>query len=163
MDGRGYADMRIEIPGYKTLELKYLVLDYNGTIAIDGVIPEFTKARIEKLAEQFQIYVLTADTHGTAKKMCEGLPVKIMTFPSDNAMYEKQRIVRELGKEYCAAIGNGRNDILMCQEAEFSIAVLGEEGACSKLLAETDVCVTSIRNALDLLLVPKRCIATLRG
>ena len=28
--------MRIEIPGYKTLELNYLVLDYNGTIALDG-------------------------------------------------------------------------------------------------------------------------------
>ena len=25
--------MRIEIPGYKTMDLKYLILDYNGTIA----------------------------------------------------------------------------------------------------------------------------------
>ena len=32
--------MKIEIPGYKELDLKYLVLDYNGTIARDGIIPE---------------------------------------------------------------------------------------------------------------------------
>ena len=163
MDNRGYAGMRIEIPGYKTLELKYLVLDYNGTIAVDGVIPEEVKERLCQLSEQLEIYVLTADTHGTAKKMCEGLSLKIMTFPSDSAMYEKQRILHELGKESCVAIGNGRNDILMCQESELSMAIVGQEGACSKLILETDICVTSIIDALDLLLFPKRCIATLRG
>lgn len=155
--------MRIEIPGYKTLELKYLVLDYNGTIAVDGSITAEVKDRLERLSDELEIYVLTADTHGTAKKMCEGLPLKIMTFPSEDAMYEKQRILRELGKESCVAVGNGRNDILMCQEAELSIAIVGQEGSCSKLIQETDICVTSIIDALDLLLLPKRCIATLRG
>ena len=33
----------------------------------------------------------------------------------------------------------------------------------SKLISETDVCVTSIEDGLDLLLLPKRLIATLRG
>jgi len=155
--------MKIEIPGYKTLELKYLVLDYNGTIAQDGNIPESVKERLRSLAQELEIYVLTADTHGTAKQMCEGLPVKIMTFPSDSAMYEKQRILSELGEEQCVAIGNGRNDILMCQAAQLSVAIVGIEGACSRLISETDVCVTSIEDGLDLLLLPKRLIATLRG
>lgn len=155
--------MIIEIPGYKKLELKYLVLDYNGTIAVDGAIPLAVKERLRMLSKELEILVLTADTHGTAKKMCEGLPLKIMTFPSDVAMYEKQRIVRELGTEHCVAIGNGRNDILMCQEAELSIAIMGTEGACSKLISETDICVTSIVDALDLLILQKRLIATLRG
>jgi len=163
MDSRGYAGMKIEIPGYKTLELKYLVLDYNGTIAQDGNIPESVKERLRSLAQELEIYVLTADTHGTAKQMCEGLPVKIMTFPSDSAMYEKQRILSELGEEQCVAIGNGRNDILMCQAAQLSVAIVGIEGACSRLISETDVCVTSIEDGLDLLLLPKRLIATLRG
>ena len=35
--------MQIEIPGYLTLDLKYLVLDYNGTIALDGTIPDTVK------------------------------------------------------------------------------------------------------------------------
>ena len=163
MDNRGYAGMKIEIPGYKTLELNYLVLDYNGTIALDGGIPESVKERLRYLAQKLEIYVLTADTHGTARKMCEGLPVKIMTFPSDRAMHEKVRILHELGEIHCVAIGNGRNDILMCQAAELSVAIVGKEGACSKLISETDVCVTSIEDGLDLLLLPKRLIATLRG
>ena len=32
--------MKIEIPGYKTLELDTLLLDYNGTVAVDGEIPD---------------------------------------------------------------------------------------------------------------------------
>ena len=55
--------MIIEIPGYKTLDLDYLVLDYNGTIAVDGLIPPAIKERLLLLGDSFKIYVLTADTH----------------------------------------------------------------------------------------------------
>ena len=34
---------------------------------------------------------------------------------------------------------------------------------CSKLLAESDICVKTIEDGLDLLLNPKRIIADLRG
>ncbi len=106
--------IKIEIPNYKTLELEYLVLDYNGTIALDGEIRDAVKERLLKLAEDLEIHVLTADTHGTAKKMCEGLPLKIQTFPTDGALDEKLAVVEKLGEDKCAAIGNGRNDKLMC-------------------------------------------------
>ena len=155
--------MIIEIPGYKTLDLDYLVLDYNGTIAVDGLIPPAIKERLLLLGDSFKIYVLTADTHGTAAAMCDGLPLEIMTFPSGSAMDEKLRILNSLGAEHCIAIGNGRNDVPMCQAAVLSIAVMGTEGAYGKLLSECDVCSTSIADALDLLMLPKRLVATLRG
>ena len=148
--------MIIEIPGYKTLDLDYLVLDYNGTIAVDGLIPPAIKERLLLLGDSFKIYVLTADTHGT-----DGLPLEIMTFPSGSAMDEKLRILNSLGAEHCIAIGNGRNDVPMCQAAALSIAVMGTEGAYGKLLSECDVCTTSIADALDLLMLPKRRVATL--
>ena len=103
--------MKIEIPGYPSLDLKYLLLDYNGTIALDGIISEAVANKIRQLSDLFQIYVLTADTNGTARQMCEGLPVEILTFPNDAAMQEKQNILYSLGKENCAAIGNGRNSL----------------------------------------------------
>ena len=59
-------------------------------------------------------------------------------------------------------IGNGFNDIQMSDAAELSICVVGKEGCCSALLMHTDVVVTSIEDALDLLLVPGRLRATLR-
>jgi len=155
--------MTIQIPGYKELTLDYLVLDYNGTIALDGAIPQAVKDSIIRLSKELTIYVLTADTHGTAKAMCDGLPLTIMTFPSDTAMDSKLKIVRSLGPDRCAAIGNGRNDCLMCKESALSIAVMGEEGACSALISSTDICTRSILDALSLLEKPKRLIATLRG
>ena len=151
--------MRIEIPDYKALELKYLVLDYNGTIALDGVIPDGVKSRLCKLSEELEIYVLTADTHGTAREMCEGLPLEIHTFPTNGAL----EIVERLGADQCAAIGNGRNDKLMCRASALAIAVMEKEGMCGRLLGEADVCTRSIEDALDLLIYPKRLIATLRG
>lgn len=155
--------MRIEIPDYKALELKYLVLDYNGTIALDGEIPDGVKSRLHKLSEELEIYVLTADTHGTARQMCEGLPLEIHTFPTNGALEEKLEVVEKLGAEQCAAIGNGRNDKLMCRASALAIAVMEREGMCGRLLGEADVCTRSIEDALDLLIYPKRLIATLRG
>ena len=149
----------IEIPGYRTLYLQNLLLDYNGTIALDGEIPE----PVRKLSEEVDIYVLTADTHGTAAQICADLPVTIRTFPTGAAMQEKHRILRELGEDSCAAMGNGRNDLLMCRDAALSVAVIGPEGAHGRLLSDADVCVTSINDGLDLLLKPKRLIASLRG
>lgn len=78
-------------------------------------------------------------------------------------MDEKARIVRSLGPNRCAAVGNGRNDCLMCKESAFSIAVMGKEGVCSSLIAAADVCTGSILDALALFEKPKRLIATLRG
>lgn len=155
--------MKIEIPGYKTLNLKYLILDYNGTIAVDGQIPDTVKDRLRQLADQLEIYVLTADTHGTAKEKCKGLPLTIQTFPDGSAMDAKVKHVVQLGAETCAAVGNGRNDILMLQKSGLAVAVMEREGVYGGLVAESDVCVRSIEDALDLLLYPKRLIAALRG
>lgn len=155
--------MHIEIPDYKTLELDYLLLDYNGTIAVDGGIRETVKERLRALAGQLKIYILTADTYGNAEKMCEGLPVEIRTFPTEGALFEKYKVVEQLGEERCISIGNGRNDKLMCRASGLSVAVIEQEGMCGKLLGEADVCTRSIEDALDLFLYPKRLIATLRG
>ena len=155
--------MKIEIPGYKELDLNYLVLDYNGTIAMGGEIKESVKERICRLAQEFEIVVLTADTYGTAREACKDLPVRIETFPNDNALPAKMAVVEELGLSSCVAIGNGRNDKLMLRASALAIAVLEQEGMCSRLLGEADVCTRSIEDAMDLMLYPVRLVATLRG
>ena len=155
--------MKVEIPGYGELNLKYLILDYNGTIAVDGRIPERIKEKLRRLAKEFQICVVTADTHGNAKASCEGLPVNVCTFPSEDAAGSKKRIVDELERETCVCVGNGRNDILMFRSAALSIAVMDAEGMYGKLAMEADICVRSMEEGLDLLLHEKRLIATLRG
>lgn len=155
--------MKIVIPEYKTLEIDTIFLDMNGTIAIDGIIPQSVKERLIALSENFRIYVLTADTHGNAQEQCEGLPVILETFQSGNAREYKKELVKATGGRHCAAIGNGRNDELMLKEAALSVAVLDREGAYGKLLKTADLCTRSMQDALDLLLYPSRIVAGLRG
>ena len=155
--------MILNIPGYKELNLTTLLLDYNGTIATDGIISDSVKSRLKTLSKDFDIYVLTADTHGTARKQCEDIPVTVHTFPVGNAADYKEEIIDKIGGENCIALGNGRNDVKMFHKAALSIAIMDKEGMCAKLLTESDICVTSIEDGLDLLLNPKRIIADLRG
>ena len=155
--------MKIVIPEYKTLNLDTLFLDFNGTIAIDGVVPESVKRRLRVLAEDLRIYVLTADTHGNAKEQCADIPVILHTFPTGSAREYKKEIVKSMGARHCVAIGNGRNDELMLKEAALSIVIMDEEGACGRALRAADLCVRSMEDGLDLLIHPSRVIAGLRG
>ena len=98
------------------------------TIAKDGIIPESVKSRLHDLSEDFDIYVLTADTHGTARKQCEDIPVTVHTFPVGNAADYKEQIINEKGGEQCVALGNGRNDVKMFRKAALSIAIMDIEG-----------------------------------
>ena len=151
----------IKIPGREELILNHLILDYNGTIAEDGEIIEGIRPRLAELAKELSIYVITADTHGTAAKKCEGLPLQVLTFPTTEVGKIK---AEETGKMEggVITIGNGFNDIQMSDAADLSICVIGREGCCGALLAHTDVVVTSIEDALDLLLKTGRLRATLR-
>lgn len=155
--------MKIEIPGYKELNITTVLLDYNGTIAVDGEIRPSVKERLKKLAESFDIYILTADTHGTAKDQCRDLPVEVCTFPVGNAMDYKREVIERIGGENCVCMGNGRNDVRMFEAALLSVGIIDREGACGALLREADICVNSAEDGLDLLMYPKRLIAGLRG
>lgn len=153
--------IEIEIPGRELLQIKNVVLDYNGTIAVDGQLSEGVEERISQLKELVQVYVLTADTYGTVRKQCEPLGVTVMTFAREGASACKEEIVKGLeGGTVC--LGNGFNDIRMFDAARLSIAVLGGEGMCAALLSHASVVVTSVLDGLDLLLKPDRLRATLR-
>lgn len=103
--------MQIEIPGYQTLTINHLLLDYNGTIAEDGRIRDRVRELLIQLSESLTIHVLTADTHGTAAAECQSIPLLLDTFPTSDAASYKLQKLQETGASCCACIGNGRNDL----------------------------------------------------
>lgn len=153
--------IKIEIPGRKTLEINYVVLDYNGTIAADGELLPGAAEKIKELCGLAEVFVLTADSYGTAKAQCEGLGAAVKTFPRAGAAACKEGIVRALGGG-AACVGNGFNDIEMFDAAGLSIAVMDREGVCAALLPHADILVRSALDGLDLLLNTERVKATLR-
>lgn len=151
----------VNIPGRGELRLSHLVLDYNGTLALDGSLIAGAVPRLKRLAEELSVIVITADTNGTAAKACAGLPVRVLTFPTAGVGEIKAREVLALeGGVVC--VGNGFNDISMACAADLSICVIGKEGCCGALLAKSDIVTLSVEDALDLLLKPHRLRATLR-
>ena len=154
--------MQIGIPGFGVLKLEHLVLDYNGTIALDGILKAEVAELLPALAENLRIHVVTADTFGTVRAQLEGFPVEVVILKSGDHTSEKADFVQKLGAEGCAAIGNGNNDRKMLDRAALGIAVLGEEGCATASMEVSDLLLPSIGKALELLLHEKRLIATLR-
>jgi P-type E1-E2 ATPase len=152
----------INIPGYRKLALEHLVMDYNGTLAVDGSLIPGVRELLAKLAEDIHLHVITADTFGKAKENLEGINCSLRILKMEDQQLEKAEFVNELINNSVAAIGNGFNDALMLKEAALGIALIQKEGISSKTLMNSDIVCNSINDALDLLLNPKRLIATLR-
>ncbi|RME71621.1 MAG: ATPase P [Chloroflexi bacterium] len=153
----------VSVPGFKDLQLEYLVLDFNGTLAVDGYLINGVSDRLKELAAHLEVYVLTADTFGQARQEMDGIPCTVTILPPDRQDIGKRQFIRNLGPERCVCIGNGRNDRLMLREAALGIAVLQAEGASAQTILAADVVVATIHDALDLLCRPLRLTATLRS
>jgi soluble P-type ATPase len=153
----------IAIPGFRDLQLQHLVLDYNGTLAVDGRLLPGVRDALLELAERIAIHVLTADTFGCAASELSGLPVNLTVLPVESQAEAKLAYVRQLGAERVCAIGNGRNDRRMLAAAAVSVALIQAEGGASEALTAAGVVAGGILDALDLLRHPKRLIATLRS
>lgn len=154
--------IQIEIPGRETLEIDYLILDYNGTIAVNGQLLDGVSQRFDELAKDVKLVVLTADTYGTVREALKDLPVQVETFPQGQAALAKLQVVQELGASRCVCLGNGYNDRMMFQEAALAVAILEGECLSVEALTTADVLARSINEALDLILYPDRLKATLR-
>lgn len=154
--------IEIDIPGWKTLRLDHAVFDVNGTLAVDGRLIDGVADRLAALRQRLQVHMLTADTHGGQAAIDRQLGLVAHRMRPGGEREQKAAFVERLGESGVVAMGNGANDVGMLKASVLSIAVLGREGASGETLAAADVVVTDIRDALDLLLLPKRLSATLR-
>jgi soluble P-type ATPase len=152
----------LDVPGLGSLSLAHLVLDFNGTLARTGTLVEGVERRLFALADLVRIHVVTADTFGQARFALDRLPVDLKILKPGGESEAKAAVVRELGREHVVAMGNGVNDTLMLGEAHVSIAVIGAEGAACEALLTAMITVCNPCDGLDLLLEPKRLVATLR-
>src|SRR6185312_488813 len=134
------AMIEIVIPGSDDLRLVNALLDFNGTLAFDGWLIEGTADRLRALAALLELHLMPHEDQDTAKRAVL-------------ARFDAARTV---------AVGNGRNDLGLLEQAALSIIVIGREGCAAASLARADIVCASVVDALDLLLAPRRIVATLR-
>jgi P-type E1-E2 ATPase len=150
------------IPGRGTLTLQYLVMDVNGTLALDGILVDGVARRIATLRDRIEIHLLTADTHGRQADIDQRLNLQAVRVQPGNEAAQKADYVCSLGSENVVAIGQGANDSLMLKEATLSICVISAEGLSTEALLAADLVMPDINTALELFEKPLRLIASLR-
>jgi soluble P-type ATPase len=158
----GTTMIAIEIPGYRLFHFEHLVLDVNGTIAKDGHLLEDVAGLFAVLRSKLKIHLVTADTHGNQAAIDRALSLTAVRIPHQDQAEAKRKYIERLGADQVAAVGNGANDAAMLEKAGLGIFVVGPECSAVESLLKADVIAPDICAALELLIYPKRLIATLR-
>jgi len=154
--------IKFTIPGQGDYEIEHLVMDVNGTLAIDGQLIDGVAGKITTLRTQLTIHLLTADTHGKQAAMDQQLGLSAVRILPGGEALQKANYIRRLGSEKVIAIGQGANDAEMLETARMGICVMSVEGVSKETLLAADLIAPDIISALDLLEKPLRIVASLR-
>jgi soluble P-type ATPase len=111
------------------------------------------------------IRIVSSDSFGTAKEELAGI-VTPHILTKERHDLEKQDYLRKFELKHVAAFGNGNNDRLLLKTVKegggLAIAVDNGEGCAVDALMNANLLIIGAANALNLLLEPQGCKATLR-
>jgi soluble P-type ATPase len=151
----------IQRPGQKPLEIEFILIDFEGTLASDRRVHPKAKDKINLLSKRTKIYILTKGEKEVVEETLKKVKAEIFYLTEGETSQRKVDLLRQLGATRTVAIGNGVDDIPMIEEAGFGICVIGKEGTSVEAMKKADVVVSNVLDALDFLLKPLRQKATL--
>jgi soluble P-type ATPase len=151
----------IDRPGGEPLQIDFILVDFEGTLAADRRVHPKAKDKLNLLSKRAKIFVLTTGEIKVVGELLKKVMAEVVCLPEQGASLAKLDLMKRLGEARTVAIGNGVDDSPMIEAASLSIGVIGKEGAAGEVLRKADVVVTNILDALDFLLKPLRQKATL--
>lgn len=154
--------IELDIPGRGSLQIHRLVLDVNGTLAVDGALLDGVAKRLSVLRDRLEVHLVTADTHGRQAVMDRQLNLPAVRIGPGNESEQKAAFIHRLGAQTVAAIGQGANDAGMLRAAALGICVLSPESTAVETLLVADLVTADIFTALELFEKPLRIVASLR-
>ena len=147
--------------GREPLEIEFILIDFEGTLASDRRVHPKAKDKINLLSKRTKIYILTKEEKERVEEVLKKIKAEITYLTGGESFQKKLDLLRQLGAGRTVAIGNGVDDGLMIEEAGLGLCVIGKEGAFSEAVKNADIVFTDILDALDFLLKPLRQKATL--
>ena len=153
--------LSIERPGQEPLEINFILLDFEGTLASDRRVHPKAKDKINLLSKRAKIYILTKEEKERVEEILKKVHAEVIYLREGESSQKKLDLLRQLGTTGTVAIGNGVDDGTMIEEAGLGICVIGKEGASAEATKNADMMFTDILDALDFLLKPLRQKATL--
>lgn len=154
--------IELNIPGRGLIQLEHLVCDVNGTLTVDGRLPENLPRILKNLQAVIGVHLITADTQGKQDIIDQQLGFCAYRIRPGNEAIQKSEYVQQLGSKHVVAIGQGANDAAMLKTAALGICISSAEGTAVETLLAADLFLPDIFSALSLLEKPLRIVASLR-
>ena len=151
----------IQRPGMESLELHFVLIDFEGTLAMDGRVHPKAKDKVNLLSKRVTVYILTKSSKGKVEETLKKMKAEILSMTEGDSSQQKLDVLQRLGPHQTAVIGNGFDDVQIMEQAGLGMCVIGKEGSSPEAVAKADLVVTSVLDALDFLLKPLRQGATL--
>ncbi|MFB3886986.1 MAG: ATPase P [Thermodesulfobacteriota bacterium] len=146
----------IQRPGQDPLQIDFILIDFEGTLASGRRVHPKAKDKINLLSKRTKIYILTKEEKEAAEETLRKVKAELLYLAEGDASQRKLDLLRQLGSARTVVMGNGVDDAPMIEEAGLGICVIGKEGASAEAIKKADVVVLNILDALDFLLKPLR-------
>jgi soluble P-type ATPase len=151
----------LQRPGRNPLEIEFILLNFEGTLATDRRIHPKAKDKLNLLSKRTNIYILTKGEQEAIRETLKKVKAEVVYFKEGEVSQGKLDLLRQLGAAKSVAIGNGVDDVPMIEEAGLGICIIDVEGASGEAIKKADVVFTNILDALDFFLKPMRHKAVL--
>jgi len=151
----------IQRPGMESLELHFVLIDFEGTLAMDGRVHPKAKDKVNLLSKRVTVYIFTKSSKEKVEETLKKMKAEILYMTEGDSSQQKLDVLQRLGPHQTAVIGNGFDDVQIMEQAGLGMCVIGKEGSSPEAVAKADLVVTSVLDALDFLLKPLRQGATL--
>jgi soluble P-type ATPase len=151
----------LQRPGRNPLEIEFILLNFEGTLATDRRIHPKAKDKLNLLGKRSKIYILAKGEQEAIREILKKMKAEVVYLTEGEVSQGKLDLLRQLGAARTVAIGNGADDAAMIEEAGLGICIIGKEGTSVEAIKKADVVFTDILDALDFLLKPLRHQATL--
>jgi soluble P-type ATPase len=151
----------IQRPGQSNLEIDFILIGFEGTLASDRRVHPKAKDKINLLSKRTKIYILTKGEKERVEEVLKKIKAETVYLTEGESSQKKLDLLRQLGPSRTVVIGGGLDDVSIVEEAGLGVCVLGKEGTSLEAMKKADVVFTNILDALDFLLKPLRQKATL--
>lgn len=153
--------IHIQRSGQEPLEIDFILIDFEGTLAPDCRVHPKAKEKLNLLAKRAKIYILTKEEKEHVEEVLRKVNAEIVYLTEGESSKKKLDLLRQLGATRTVAVGGGADDGPMIAEAVLGLCVIGKAGASAKAVKNADGVFTDILDTLDFLLKPLRQRATL--
>ena len=151
----------LQRPGQDPLEIEFIMLNFEGTLATAQRVHPKAKDKINLLSKRARIFIFTTGEKESVSAVLRNVKAEVVYLREGEASRGKLDLLQQLGPRRAVAMGSGMSDIEMIQNSGLGIGVMSREGTLSEVIVRAELVFMTVVDALDFLLKPLRQRATL--